>query len=104
MGGERSDGRWHTVARGKRIVYLTEHPAVALIEALANLEGDPALLPDTFQLIKAEAADSVSVEVLGSNMLSAGWRTNISETRLIGDLWLKDGRSALLAVPSAPSP
>ncbi|MEA2543931.1 MAG: hypothetical protein QOH35_5297, partial [Acidobacteriaceae bacterium] len=32
MGGEKTDGRWHTAKRGKRIVYLSDYPALALIE------------------------------------------------------------------------
>jgi hypothetical protein len=51
LGGEKTDGSWHTAARGKRLVYLSEHPALALIEALANLQGDPKLFPDTYQLL-----------------------------------------------------
>jgi RES domain-containing protein len=52
VGGEKADGRWHTAARGKRIVYLSEHPAVALVEVLANLHTNPKLFPDSYQLIK----------------------------------------------------
>jgi RES domain-containing protein len=104
LGGEKADGRWHTAARGKRIVYLSEHPALALIEALANLKGDPKLFPDTYQLIRISVADSVSREVLLSETLSDQWREDILETRVAGDSWLVRGRSALLAVPSVPSP
>ena len=85
-------------------MYLAEHPAVALLEVLANLKGSPALFPDTGQLMKIEAAGSVSMDVLAPNLLSRQWRENIFETRSIGDIWLNDRRSALLAVPSAPSP
>lgn len=102
LGGEKADGRWHTAARGKRIVYLSEHPAVALIEVLASLRGDPRLFPDSYQLMKIHRADGVSTDVAGA--LSEGWRDNNDETRAIGDSWLEAGKSALLAVPSAPSP
>ena len=104
MGGEKSDGRWHTAVRGKRIIYLAEHPAVALLESLANLEGDPALFPDTFKLIKAEVPDNISTEILPQTALSELWGDDIVETQAMGDAWLEDGRSALLAVPSLPSP
>src|ERR1700733_10243385 len=104
LGGERSDGRWHTAARGKRIVYFAEHPAVALIEVLVNLEGDPQLFPDTFHLIRAEAADSVPISTLDQDTLAPDWRDNIAKTQAIGDDWLRRGRTALLAVPSVPSP
>jgi len=103
-GRGRSAGRWHTPARGKRIVYLAEHPAVALIEVLANLESDPALLTETFQLIRAETLESVSVSALDPDALPPDRRDNFSLTRSIGDEWLRSGGSALLAVPSAASP
>ena len=74
------------------------------MEILANLEGDPWLFPDTFQLVKIEAAGSVLIEVLNPDTLSGDWRTHLSETQALGDAWLESGRSALLAVPSVPSP
>jgi RES domain-containing protein len=104
LGGEKTNGRWHTAARGKRIVYLSEHPAVALIEALANMKGDPKLFPDTYQLIRTKVADSVSRETLDATILSNAWREDLPETRSAGDAWLGNRSSALLAVPSAPSP
>jgi RES domain-containing protein len=103
LGGENTDGRWHTAARGKRIVYLSEHPALALIEVLANLKGNPKLFPDTYQLMKVNAADSVSEEVIEPDSLN-NWRENGSETRSAGDSWLARTSSALLVVPSAASP
>lgn len=104
LGGERSDGRWHTSARGKRIVYLSEHPALALIESLANLKGDPKLFPATYQLMRISVADSVSREALDTNILSNDWSEDIARTRSAGDDWLAGRRSALLAVPSGPAP
>src|ERR1700733_4780507 len=101
LGGERSDARWHTAARGKRIAYLAEHPAVALIEVLVNLEGDPELFPDSFQLIKVEASENASISALDAGALPANWRDSFAATRAMGDDWLESGRSALLAVPSA---
>jgi RES domain-containing protein len=104
LGGEKTDGRWHTLARGKRIVYLSEHPALALIEVLANLKGNPKLFPDTYQLMKVNAPQGITVDTLVPNILESNWRENDKETRAAGDSWLAGGSSALLAVPSAPSP
>jgi RES domain-containing protein len=104
LGGEKTNGRWHTAARGKRIVYLSEHPALALIEALANMKGDPKLFPDTYQLIRIGVADGVSRDRLDGSILSNTWQENLPETRSAGDAWLRNRPSALLAVPSAPSP
>jgi RES domain-containing protein len=104
MGGEKSDGRWHTAARGKRIVYLSDYPALALIELLVNLKGNPKLFPDSYQLMKVAVADHVATQVLAPDNLASGWRDDIQQTKFIGDSWLARGNSALLAVPSVPSP
>ena len=52
LAGERSNGRWHTAAPDKRIVYLAEHPALALVETLVNLNDSAQELSDKYQLIK----------------------------------------------------
>lgn len=104
LGGEKTDGRWHTMSRGRRIVYLSEHPALALVEVLVNLRGNPRLFPESYQLMKVSVADTVSADALGPGILSSHWRENFQETQVLGDAWLEDSRSALLAVPSAPSP
>lgn len=107
LGGEKADGRWHTATRGKRIVYVSEHPALALIENLANLKGNPGLFPDKYQLLQVEADDAV----IGSASLVVdedGRRPGISKplswTQSQGDAWLRGGKSAFMVVPSFPSP
>jgi RES domain-containing protein len=104
LGGEKADGRWHTAAHGKRIVYLAEHPALALVEVLANLHGDPRLLPEAYQLIKIRCEQGMPVEAFDDGSLSAQWRDDFEETQVAGDAWLARGSAALLAVPSGPSP
>ncbi len=104
VGGERADGRWHSAARGKPIVYLSEHPALALVEVLANLKGDPRLFPDAYQLIKAAAPASVSIGTVSAAALSRDWRTDLHQTQSIGNAWLAANTSALLTVPSLPAP
>jgi len=104
MGGEKSDGRWHTTERGKRIVYLSDYPALALIEVLVNLRGNPNHFPDRYQLMKVAVADHVATDVLAPDKLANSWRDDIQQTKSIGDSWLARGNSALLAVPSVPSP
>lgn len=103
-GGEKTSGRWHTAARGKRIVYMSEHPAVALIEVLVNLKANPRLLPDFYQLLKVNIEESISFSVIAPELLSEHWAENLTETRALGDAWLASGASALLVVPSAPTP
>jgi len=104
IGGEKADGRWHTAAHGKRIVYLSEHPAVALVEVLANFQSNPKLFPARYQLIKVIAPDETSRKVIQSEQLSDAWRDQIAETQTIGNKWLAEGVEASLIVPSVPSP
>jgi RES domain-containing protein len=103
MGGEKADGRWHTAASGKRIVYLSEHPAVALVEVLANLHSSPALLPDNYQLIKVSYPASLQPQTMDAS-LPEDWRVHISATQAIGNDWLAGRSGPLLVVPSMPSP
>lgn len=100
-GAERSDGRWHTASHGKRIVYLAEHPAVALLENIANLSGDPSFFPDHFQLLKI---DPQATKVLDPARTPDPQRVNLAATREFGDHWLAAKSSVLLRVPSVPSP
>jgi RES domain-containing protein len=103
-GAESASARWHTAAEGKRIVYLAEHPAVALIEILVNLRGDPALYPKDFQLMRIESIEAVSSTDLTKDEFSHIDANRTVTTREIGDAWLVSGSSALLRVPSIPSP
>jgi RES domain-containing protein len=102
LGGERADGRWHTAERGKRIVYLAESPALAILETLVNLKGAPDLLPDSFQLLEIGVEKSAPMEE--SPRLAAGWESNLARTRSIGDKWLLKRESAILKVPAAVAP
>jgi RES domain-containing protein len=104
LGGERSNGRWHMGAPDKRIVYLAEHPAVALIENIANLRGDPRFFPEHYQLLRITAADSVKVHKLTPKQLAGIDPEKLASTQAIGDAWLAAKTSALLRVPSMPSP
>jgi RES domain-containing protein len=104
LGGERLKGRWHTRIRGKRIVYLAEHPAVALIENLVSLDGDPQFFPDTFQLLNVSAPNAIPATDLTRTQLAEIDPEDITYTQAIGDAWLTSRTSALLRVPSIPSP
>jgi RES domain-containing protein len=103
VGGEKTDGRWHTAAAGRRIVYLSEHPAVALLESLANLHSNPALLPDKFRLLKVNYPDTLRPQPL-QPPLPEDWRVHQSATRATGNDWLAGLTGVLLMVPSVPSP
>jgi RES domain-containing protein len=101
-GGLLASARWHT--QGRPIVYLAGSPPGALVEVLVNLELDPARLPGSYTLLKAEAPDEFPVGRVEVGALPEGWVGNLAVTRGVGDKWLASGESALLEVPSAILP
>ena len=101
-GGLLTSGRWHS--RGNRIVYLTDHPASALLEVLVHLEVDPGDLPDSYRLLAVDFPDTVPFQSIALEELATEWRERSNLTRDIGDQWLREKRSPLLRVPSAIVP
>lgn len=101
VGGLRAGARWHN--RGRPIVYLAESPPGALIEILVHQEvASPAALPDRYRLLTVAVEDGVVP--LDAPPLPPDWAERTEVTRAVGDVWLANGRSALLRVPSAIMP
>ena len=98
-GGMRAPGRWHSV--GHPIVYLAEHPASCLLEALAH-DLRLAELPRHAQWLEIAVDPAVVIDQVGD--LARGWAGDVGVTRRIGDAWLRGRSAALLRVPSALSP
>ncbi len=101
-GGLYASGRWHS--RGRRVVYLADHSASALLETLVHLEIDVEDLPTHYQLLAVDAPDDIAIETIDEAGLPADWRAQPAVTRALGDDWLRGGVSALLRVPSAIVP
>ncbi len=101
-GGLYGAARWHS--RGRRIVYLADHPASALVEVLVHLEVDVQDLPTHYQLLAIDIPDDVTSATLQIADLPADWREHPVTTRREGDRWLAERRTALLRVPSAIIP
>jgi RES domain-containing protein len=99
-GGLQAAGRWHT--RGKRIVYLADHPASALLEMLVHMDRD--LIPATYSLLRVVVSDTVVLDRIGDDSLASDWRNHPALTRQIGDQWLDQSSTALLQVPSVIVP
>lgn len=99
-GGVRAGGRWHS--RGKRILYLADHPASAVLEMLVHMDRD--LLPATYRLLRVIVPETIGAETVDAEALPADWREHPAVTRGIGDRWLDGCSSALLQVPSVIVP
>jgi RES domain-containing protein len=99
-GGLRASGRWHT--RGRRVVYLADHPASALLEMIVRLEPD--LVPAGYTLLRVSIPDIVAIIDIEPDDLPTDWREQPMLTRQLGDRWLDANETALLSVPSAIVP
>lgn len=101
-GGFYVSGRWHT--KGHSVVYCTLNPSTALLETLVHIEIDSEDRPERFQVLRIEGPDTLSQERIEADTLPANWADDMTITQILGDCWLSEGRSLLLAVPSVLVP
>ncbi|WP_455406241.1 RES family NAD+ phosphorylase [Rhodopseudomonas parapalustris] len=99
-GGLRASGRWHS--RGRRIVYLADHPSSAVLEMLVHMDRE--FLPQTYQLLRIAIPSSVETDVITSDELPLDWADQLEVSRRVGDNWLDHGSRPLLRVPSVIVP
>jgi RES domain-containing protein len=102
QGGRTVEGRWHR--RGRPVVYLSEHSALALLETIVHLEIDDEDLPSNYQMLTVEVPHGLAVEHLTEKELGPEWRTSQSITQSVTEPWFYENRSALLRVPSVIVP
>ncbi len=100
-GARRYGGRWNSP--GTRVVYGSEHQSTAALEIIAH--NMPLSADIRYKAFHLEWPDSVT-EILPQKKLPANWRISppAADTMEIGDRWIREGRSAVLTVPSALSP
>ena len=55
-------------------------------------------------VLEIAATDQVSTDTLAADALDSDWRDDMNQTRSVGNSWLARRSSALLGVPSGPSP
>jgi RES domain-containing protein len=101
-GGLLASGRWHS--KGRRVVYLADHPASALTEVLVHLEIDVEDMPSHYQLLAIDVADGIASEAVEIADLHADWHQDHATTQARGDRWLAECGTLLLSVPSAITP
>ncbi len=91
-GARRHGGRWNSP--GLPVIYMAEHPALAVLEIRVHLDLPPDLLPDDYVLMRVELPDEppAVIDALAS------------DPRAAGDAWLRSGGTAVLRVPSAIVP
>jgi RES domain-containing protein len=101
VGSSLFPGRWNV--RSQRVVYVTSHVALGILEVMVQSSGAP--LHD-YVAFPIDVPDS-AVETFDRSLLSATWRTAITgraECREHGERWRAGGSSVGLIVPSAVLP
>lgn len=85
-------GRWNSP--GRPLVYLAEHPALAVLETRVHLDLPLELLPSDYVLVRVRLPEEPAITF-----------TELpSEPAKAGDAWLRAGETAGLRVPSALVP
>jgi RES domain-containing protein len=100
-GARRYGGRWNS--RNIRVIYTSEHQSTAALEVFVH--NKPFNPNEKYKAFRLEWPDSFT-ERFSAEILPANWRISPSpvEIKEIGDRWVQERRSAVLALPSAISP
>ena len=95
-GAKLFGGRWNSP--GTAIVYGSEHKSLAALEQLVHFNP---LTPNQFKSFRFQFSESL-MEKLSERHLPKDWREEPSppSTQQIGNIWVRESRSAVLAVPS----
>lgn len=90
-GARRFGGRWNS--KGRPVVYLAGHPALAVLEVRVHLDLPFELLPVDYVLLGVTVPDRLVADV-----------TRNDSTVAAGNAWLSEQASAALRVPSVLMP
>jgi RES domain-containing protein len=100
-GAWRYGGRWSSP--GVRVVYVSEHQSTAALEIFVHTA--PFVADEKYKAFRLEWPNRLT-EYFPPNELPRNWRISppAASTMAIGDRWVRERRSAVLALPSAISP
>ena len=97
VGASLVGGRWNSPGLG--VIYASRTYAGAMLEILAH--AGIGRVPKTHVVIEITIAGDVSVERCEPSRLQAGWdQSDLQVARSFGDAWIREGRTAVLVVPS----
>ena len=103
-GAGRSGGRWNAV--GRAVVYTSENRALACLETIVHVGSGGLPLNRYLVEIMIPTAIWGTAEHVTAAQLAVGWDAEPpgQVSLAFGSNWLKEGRSALLIVPSVIVP
>ncbi|MFP4227729.1 MAG: RES family NAD+ phosphorylase [Salinivenus sp.] len=101
-GSLKTGGRWHH--KGTQVAYASEHPGVAVLEKLVWLGSYERARESSYVLLPLHLDPEELLETLDASDLPDDWDAfpHPETTRSLGTQWVKEERSVVLAVPSAP--
>src|SRR5262249_7937863 len=96
-GAKRFGGRWNS--KGRRVVYASQSPSLAVLEILVHLQSQDFL--DAYLLASISFDESLII-TLPKSKLPSNWRNYPAPVALqkVGDQWIAEGTSVVLEVPS----
>jgi RES domain-containing protein len=94
-GAAKTGGRWNS--RGVAVVYTSATRSLAALETLVHLNPPMSF---KYRIIRIEFAGELVRHLRPA--LPSDWRTSPApdSTRKLGDAWVREAHSAILAVPS----
>ncbi len=107
QGAKDWGGRWNS--RGIAVVYTAAHRSLSILEILVHLKGGAGMgnmaISAPFYIYSV-SFDAALLEELPISSLPAGWNSEppTAASQSLGDAWVLDERSAVLAVPSVIVP
>ncbi|MBV9388262.1 MAG: RES family NAD+ phosphorylase [Chroococcidiopsidaceae cyanobacterium CP_BM_ER_R8_30] len=98
-GARQYGGRWNSV--GTPVVYCSAYLSLAILETLVHI--DQSQLGRRYVYFKIEIPDTLPVQTLTPNQLPLNWQEEPAPLSLaiVGDDWVRQGKTAVLVVPSA---
>jgi RES domain-containing protein len=98
-GSRYGSGKWQK--NGKPIVYTSATLSLAALELLVNMEVES--VGNIFVSVRADIPEDMRIEEVNVHSLPGNWRDMPAPRFLtnIGDQWLTNQNTAILAVPSA---
>jgi RES domain-containing protein len=99
-GAAQFGGRWNRV--GTEVIYAAQTASLAALEVLVHY----SVLPKNHVMTEIQIPDSLEILRWEEDALPAGWKSDVpvSETQDLGEIWVREGRSAVLSVPSSIIP
>lgn len=102
-GARQFGGRWNN--KGTGIIYLAQSLSLAALEMLVHLDSRQ-VLAERYRCVLVEFPKEIYVTVTDLFRLPKNWAADPAPnaTKRIGDLWVKEQKTAIMAVPSALIP